>query len=107
MNSASLNFLVWAVTLGVAGSWIATLCWSVASRRLPLALSAQLIVAETIFGLGYGFVFERRWPAAAELTGAVLQLTGVAIAVGIFASAGDRRTSKRAILSLLRKRKGS
>lgn len=30
------RFIVWALVMGLAGSWFATLCWVVASRRLPL-----------------------------------------------------------------------
>lgn len=81
-----IRFLVWALVMGIAGSWIATWCWSVASTHLPLALSAQLIVAETIFGLAYGFWFEARWPHALELAGAALQIIGVAMAIYVFHS---------------------
>ena len=80
----SLRFLGWALAMGLAGSWFATWCWVVASRRLPLALSAQLIVAETMFGLGYGFLFEGRWPTWAEGTGAAMQFVGVGLAVAAF-----------------------
>jgi len=79
-----LNFLGWALVMGLAGSWFATWCWVVASRRLPLALSAQLIVAETVFGLIYGFIFEARWPTPAEWSGSALQLAGVATALAAF-----------------------
>ncbi|MGQ3030731.1 MAG: DMT family transporter [Ferrovibrionaceae bacterium] len=77
-------FAGWAVALGLAGSWLATLCWVVASRRLPLALSAQLVVAETVFGLAYGFLFEARWPTPPEWGGAGLQVAGVVIAIALF-----------------------
>lgn len=78
------RFVGWSLLMGLAGSWFATWCWVVASRRLPLALSAQLIVAETVFGLGYGFMFEGRLPSAAEATGAGLQLLGVCSAIATF-----------------------
>ncbi|MGO7136454.1 hypothetical protein AB9E06_37210 [Rhizobium leguminosarum] len=45
--SETFRFVAWALVMGLAGSWIATWCWVVASCRLSLALSAQLIVAET------------------------------------------------------------
>jgi drug/metabolite transporter (DMT)-like permease len=79
-------FLAWAIIMGLAGSWIATWCWSIASAKLPLSLSAQLIVAETVFGLAYGFVYEHRWPATAEWVGIVLQMVGVAVAIAVFTS---------------------
>jgi drug/metabolite transporter (DMT)-like permease len=80
----SFRFIGWALLMGLAGSWFATWCWVVASRRLPLALSAQLIVAETLFGLGYGFLFEGRWPTWAEGIGAALQFVGVGMAIAAF-----------------------
>jgi drug/metabolite transporter (DMT)-like permease len=91
-----LRFLGWALLLGIAGSWIATWCWVVASRRLPLALSAQLIIAETIFALIYGFIYERRWPVTAEWLGGGLQITGVVAAVAIYTrAAAARRADSR------------
>ncbi|AYQ86458.1 DMT family transporter [Burkholderia gladioli] len=81
-----MTFLGWAVAMGVAGSWLATWLWAIASRRLPLSLSAQLIAAETVFGLVYGFLFEHRWPSAVEWAGIALQLVGVAVAIALFTS---------------------
>ena len=79
--------------MGVVGSWVATWCWSIASRRLPLSLSAQLIVAETVFGLLYGFVYEYRRPALAEWIGILLQLVGAGVAVAVFT--GPHRLQRR------------
>lgn len=84
----AFRFLAWATVMGLAGSWFATWCWVVASRRLPLALAAQLIVAETVFGLVYGFLFEGRFPSPAEVIGAVLQFTGVCSAIAVFSRPG-------------------
>lgn len=78
------RFIGWTLVMGLAGSWFATWCWGVASRRLPLALSAQLIGAETIFGLVYGFMVEGRWPTVAEVVGATLQFAGVCSATTVF-----------------------
>ncbi|TRL40479.1 DMT family transporter [Rhizobium straminoryzae] len=79
-----LRFLGWAVVLGMTASWLATWCWSFASRRLPLALTAQLIVAETVFGLIFGLTLDARGPTAAEAIGAALQIAGVSLAVHTF-----------------------
>ena len=56
----------------------------IASRRLPLALLAQLVVAETAFALIYGFIFEARWPATGETVGILVQLAGVLLSVSVF-----------------------
>lgn len=78
------RFIVWALVMGLAGSWAATWLWGIASRRLPLTLAAQLIVAETIFGLFYGFLYEARWPATAEWCGCALQVAGVGLGIRTF-----------------------
>lgn len=82
--SDTWRFVAWALLMGLAASWFATWCWVVASRRLPLVLSAQLIVAETVFGLAYGFMFEGRLPTWAEAIGSILQLAGVCAAIAAF-----------------------
>jgi drug/metabolite transporter (DMT)-like permease len=85
------TFILWSVLMGLAGSWLATVLWVVAARRLPLSLAAQLIVAETIFGLGYGFLFEARLPTLTEAAGAGLQIAGVCLAIAIFSSSSRSR----------------
>lgn len=82
--AAGLVFWTWVVVMGIVGSWLATWCWVVASRSLPLGLLSQLIVAETVFGLLYGFLYERRLPTMPEWMGGGLQLAGVALAIALF-----------------------
>ncbi|WP_349290209.1 hypothetical protein [Pseudomonas lundensis] len=73
----------WAINLAcaVVGSWFGNRMWNAASRRLPLTLSGQLIVFETLFALFYGFVFLQRWPTALETLAVLLLLSGVSWAV--------------------------
>ncbi len=85
------RFLIWIAILAIFASWLATWFWVIASRRLPLALSAQLIVSETVFALIYGFVYERRWPYHAEWLGTGLLIAGVIAGVGVFARTEPRR----------------
>jgi drug/metabolite transporter (DMT)-like permease len=85
-DPAGLNFLFWVLLLAIPGSWIATWLWVVAAHRLSLALSAQLVVTESVFGLLYGFAWIGRWPSLAEALGAALQMGGVILAVRLFAS---------------------
>ncbi|MCW0983767.1 hypothetical protein OK142_23350 [Agrobacterium sp. BT-220-3] len=82
--SETTRFIVWALVTGLAASWFATWCWVVASCRLPLALATQLIVAETIFSLAYGFMFEGRFPTPAEAIGVAMQFVGVCSAIVVF-----------------------
>lgn len=81
------RLIAWALVTGVIASWVAQYFWTIASHRLPLALSAQLIVSETLFALIYGFAFEGRWPHAAEWAGGLLLILGVYLGVRAFAKA--------------------
>jgi drug/metabolite transporter (DMT)-like permease len=85
------RFLIWIVMLAIFASWLATWFWVIAARRLPLALSAQLIVSETVFALIYGFVYERRWPYHAEWLGTALLIIGVIAGVRVFARTEPQR----------------
>jgi drug/metabolite transporter (DMT)-like permease len=76
------------VLTGVIGSWLAQYFWTLASRRLPLAFAAQLIVSETLFALVYGFAYEGRAPAPHEWAGGSLLLAGVFAGVRLFSRAG-------------------
>lgn len=69
----------WGVSLAVAlgASVIGNGLWNTASRLLPLSLSGQLIVFETLFALVYGFLHEGRWPHPLEAAAIVLMLAGV------------------------------
>jgi drug/metabolite transporter (DMT)-like permease len=71
--------LFWGVSLAVAlgASVIGNGLWNAASRLLPLSLSGQLIVFETLFALIYGFLHEARWPLPLEVAAIVLMLVGV------------------------------
>jgi drug/metabolite transporter (DMT)-like permease len=84
-GDAGLRLVVWALGLGIVASFVAQYLWTVASRRLPLALSAQMIVAETVFALVFGFALEGRWPQAAEWAGGALLIAGVVWGVKAFA----------------------
>ncbi len=71
-----------AVSAGIAlgASVLGNSLWNTASRRLPLTLSGQMIVFETVFALVYGFAYEARWPHRLELLAALLLVGGVALA---------------------------
>lgn len=69
----------WLLNLGLAvgASWVGTGLWNAASKRLPLTLSGQLIVFETLFALLYGFVYDARLPRPLEAAAIGLLLAGV------------------------------
>jgi drug/metabolite transporter (DMT)-like permease len=80
------RLIVWTVLTGVLASWLAQYFWTLTSQTLPLALSAQLIVSETLFALIYGFYFQGSWPATAEWFGGGLLILGVLWGVKVFSA---------------------
>jgi drug/metabolite transporter (DMT)-like permease len=67
--------------IGLFASWLGTLCWNQASRRLPTTLAGQLIVFETLAGLAYAFLWRGAWPPLATLLGIVCLVAGVMFAL--------------------------
>ncbi len=71
--------LFWAVSAGVAvlASLFGNACWNRASRLLPLTLTGQMIVFETLFALLYGFAWQQRGPTVLEGGAIVCLVVGV------------------------------
>ncbi len=63
--------------LAIACSWFGNWMWNAAARRLPLTLSGQMLVFETLFALLYGFTWAQRWPTVLELVAVGLLVAGV------------------------------
>lgn len=84
-HAASAWGLFWSVSLAVAlgASVIGNGLWNAASKLLPLSLSGQLIVFETLFALLYGFLHEGRWPRPLESAAIALMLAGVLWSVSL------------------------
>src|SRR5690606_35415600 len=81
------RFVAWMLALGLLASWLGTLWWNAAARRLPTSLAGQLIVFETLSALSYAWLLRRAWPDPATLAGAALLVAGVILGVGAFARA--------------------
>lgn len=77
LRAEAIPLIGWSLATGLLSSWVATYLWSLAAQRLPLALSAQLIVSETLFALLFGFIHAERGPTAFEAAGAALLVAGV------------------------------
>lgn len=69
----------WGVAAAVAifASVVGNAFWNRASRLLPLTLSGQMIIFETLFALLYGFLWEQRLPTRLELLAIVCLVGGV------------------------------
>lgn len=71
--------MFWCVNMALAfgASWLGNGLWNRASRALPLTLSGQMIVFETLFALLYGFAYAQRWPRPLEIAAIALLVCGV------------------------------
>lgn len=80
VQSAGEWLHVFWVAGGVAllSSVVGGACWNQASRLLPLALSGQVLVIETLAALLFGFLWEHRLPDGVEMAAICLLVTGVA-----------------------------
>jgi len=61
-RSAWLGFAGACIGLSVFASVIGNAFWNRMSRLLPLTMTGQMILFETLFALLYCFLWERRWP---------------------------------------------
>jgi drug/metabolite transporter (DMT)-like permease len=91
---------IWGTTLAVLASIGGALAWTFAAQRVPIALSAQLITMETVFGTVLGLLIRRRWPTIAESVGMTVLIVGVVMGMRIFygrkSIALQRRAASRA-----------
>ncbi|QYF92769.1 DMT family transporter [Massilia sp. PAMC28688] len=78
-------FWVTNTLLALGASVIGNHLWNIASRRVPVTLSGQLILFETMFALLYGFIHAQRWPRMLELAAMALLAIGVTWSVRIHA----------------------
>jgi len=69
-----------ALLASIGGAW----AWTVAAQRLPVALAAQLVVMESVFGALLGLLVHRRWPTLAEIGGMLTLVLGVVLAIRAF-----------------------
>lgn len=64
-------------------SFIGTICWNTASKKLPVSLSGQMIIFETIFALIYGFIYYARLPRFLEIAAIILMVIGVLFSINL------------------------
>ena len=78
-------FWVTNTLLALGASVIGNHLWNIASRRVPVTLSGQLILFETLFALLYGFILAHQTPRPLELAAVCLLIVGVVWAVRVHA----------------------
>ena len=72
---------LWSVLLGGGSTWLGTVLFNMASRRLDLAILGQMIVFEAVFGMIYVFVAIGTVPTAQEIAGIALALFAVWLSI--------------------------
>jgi drug/metabolite transporter (DMT)-like permease len=70
-------FWILNLIVAVGASWLGNGLWNAAAKRLPLTLSGQMIVFETLFALLYGFIYDQRLPRPLETAAILLLVAGV------------------------------
>ncbi|HKP25523.1 MAG TPA: DMT family transporter [Dongiaceae bacterium] len=80
------SLYLWSISLAFLASVGGALAWTFAAQRLPVALSAQLIVSETVFGTIFGLAVHGRWPTPTDILGIVFLVAGVMTAIHVFHS---------------------
>lgn len=73
--------------LALGASVVGNHFWNMASRRVPVTLTGQLILFETLFALLYGFIYRGSGPRLLEAAAIVLLVLGVAWSVRLHAPA--------------------
>ncbi|WP_176594652.1 DMT family transporter [Sphingobium sp. EM0848] len=66
-----------SIAVALLASILGNALWNRMSRLLPLTLSGQMILFETLFALLYGFVWTQRMPTASEAVAFLLLIAGV------------------------------
>lgn len=71
--------------LALGASVIGNHFWNMASRRVPVTLTGQLILFETLFALLYGFIYRASGPRMLEVAALMLLVLGVGWSVRLHA----------------------
>jgi drug/metabolite transporter (DMT)-like permease len=72
-----LRFTGVITTLAICSSILGNAFWNRASRLLPLTLTGQMLLFETLFALLYAFIWEKRLPTGLECAALLLLVAGV------------------------------
>ncbi|MHC1479130.1 DMT family transporter [Frateuria aurantia] len=79
-RSGWTSYLGVSAAIALLASVVGNACWNRASKQLPLALSGQMVVFETLFALLYTFVWHQRGPSLVEVVAMLCLLSGVWLA---------------------------
>ncbi|GBQ94813.1 multidrug DMT transporter permease [Gluconacetobacter liquefaciens] len=72
-----------SLTVAIAASLFGNALWNRMSRLVPLTMTGQMILFETLFALLYGFLWEGRWPRMPEMAAFALIVLSVLTCVSV------------------------
>jgi drug/metabolite transporter (DMT)-like permease len=93
-NEVMLKFLAGIFVLGVVVSWFSTQIWNKVSRRLPITVSGQLLVVQSLAAILYGSWLDRQVPHPVELLCVALVVMGVVWGVKVSYEPGARALNR-------------
>lgn len=79
------TFLIATAFLGCLSSWLGSYLWNAGSSRLPVSFGGLMTIFETIFGLSFVYLIEKRIPSSWECLGIALMLLAVIYSMQVFA----------------------
>lgn len=85
-----VRYILGCSILGVMCSWVASALWNKASFLLPITLTGQLSIFETVFGILFFYLIEWKFPLTLECVGIALFLVATVIGINRF----ERRISR-------------
>ena len=88
----SPNFMWFAggsLILGAVCAWMGMYLWNKASPLLPVSMAGQLTIFETIFGVIYFYLIEKKIPPLMECIGVVLFLCAITFGLKWFSNERD------------------
>jgi drug/metabolite transporter (DMT)-like permease len=84
LNFFHKNFLVSSAILGLLSSFLGAYLWNKACFHLPVSLAGHLSIFETIFGLIFFYIIEKKIPSLLELFAISILITAVYYALEQF-----------------------
>ena len=88
-NSDLQLFFIITAVLGCICSWLGFFLWNSGCTYLPISLSGQLTILESVFGIIFVYLIEQRFPEVFELVGVSLMLLAVAYSITLFKKTGS------------------
>ncbi|NGX61342.1 MAG: Inner membrane protein YtfF [Chlamydiae bacterium] len=92
LTTGAFRYWVGVSILGIVCSWLACTLWNRASTYLPFSFMGTILIFETVFGLSFVLLYQKRLPTLFEATGFTFMMGGIVSFMYLF-----RREKKKAL----------